>query len=104
MRRDREASALPRLHLAVVMPLLFEISLAVGNSAWSARELFRLAETDAQLRSAIVAAIGPLDAGATRRLGKLLTRCEGVALPDRYTVERMDDGSAERATWRVLRI
>jgi hypothetical protein len=100
----RERIPLSRVHLRIALPLVEEISAAVGDLAWSARELFDQAMTDKALRAAIAAAVGALDAGATRRLGRLLARCEGVTL-NGCRVERVDDERpADCATWRVVRI
>jgi hypothetical protein len=99
-----ERLSLPRVQVRTVAPLVHEISAAVGDLAWTARDLFDEASTDARLRGAIVAAIGPLDAGATRRLGRLLARCEGALLPSGHRVERVDDERpTDCATWRIVR-
>jgi hypothetical protein len=101
---ERERVSLPRVHLRVMTPLAAEISAGVGDLEWTARELFEEAASDSRLRGALVAAIGPLNPGATRRLGRLLARCEGATLPNGYRVERADDDRpADCATWRVVR-
>lgn len=100
---EQERLPLSRLHLRTAIPLLAEINAAIGDVAWTASELISHAHADTQLRAAIVAGIGKIDGGATRRIGRLLARCEGIALPG-FRVERVDEAGADCATWRVLRI
>ena len=78
-----------------------EICAAVGDAAWTVRELLGHARSDAELLKVFDDAIG-LDEGTARRLGRFLARVEGFAL-DGYTVHREGDARAG-ASWRVVRV
>jgi hypothetical protein len=81
------------------------VSAAVGEVELDARELIRHAlAQDEELRAVLTEAIGAIDDdGATRRLGRLLARAEGVHLGE-HRIERTDDGSGDCATWRIVRV
>jgi hypothetical protein len=100
--RERTPTA-PRLHIRTAGPLLQEISAGVGSASWCAAELIAESERDRPLRRAIVTATGPLDAGSTRRLGRLLGQVEDVPVGG-HVVERIETNGRDGARWRVLRV
>ena len=103
---ERERVPASRLHIRRCAEFAAEITAAIGDAAFDVRELVDCAlREDLRLRAAIIAATGALDAGTTRRIGRLLGRCENLSLPSGCRVERLeDDRPADCATWRVVRI
>jgi hypothetical protein len=101
-RRERTPAA-PRLHTRVASALLPEISAAVGSEVWACIDLLDHCRRDRRLQAAITAAIGAIDSGSTRSLGKLMAQVDGVPI-DGYVVERQEANGRDAATWRVLRV
>jgi hypothetical protein len=105
MLGERDRVRTSRLDLTRGSQLAAEIAAAVGDLEFDAREVIEHTFRDSQLKAALPAIVGSLDAGVTRRIGRLLSRVEGTNLPSGYRVERVElDRPADCATWRVLRI
>ncbi|MBA2547309.1 MAG: hypothetical protein H0V16_02480 [Burkholderiaceae bacterium] len=77
-RFDRIEAMLEHLLGDTTGALLRQVARVVGSNEFVAAEVTALAETDTRLREALKSAIG-LES-ATRRLGKLLARCEGRSM------------------------
>lgn len=90
-REDRD-------RLAVLLPA---VSLAVGSAIFTVRDLVGHAKTDAELQAVIDKQFGT-DAGAPKKLGKLLARCDGFAEEGLRVagVRKVRDGML----WRVERL
>jgi len=77
-RLDRIESLLSTLTGDTDTPLLREIVRVFGSQAFVARQVTAAAEMDPRLREALEDAVGL--PSATRRLGKLLARCDGISI------------------------
>jgi hypothetical protein len=95
---SQRGSALSRKDRAALTRLLPAVHAATTDDFF-AHELLDRADTDAELREALVYALGPLNHTSARRLGGLLKRGAGIADGALRVVRlgKLHDG----ALWRV---
>lgn len=100
--RPRARSPLSRADKATLRTLLPAIASSVQDANFLVHELMAHSSNDAQLKSAIDAALGAGGKSRTRSLGRLLARAENVAI-EGHIVERLGP-TRDGVLWEVRRV
>jgi hypothetical protein len=98
----RRSAGLTQADRRRIKELLPAVSRAIGSELFSCKDLVYQAGHDAELGTVLTSVLGEIDSGATRRLGKLLRRSDGLAEDDLCikAASRCRDG----VLWQVLRV
>lgn len=85
---------------AILVRLLPAIFATAGSAVFTVAELIEHANLPTAPAQALRAALGPVDAGASRRLGKLFRRAAGAEIDGGFSISRVGDERGG-ALWAV---